>query len=64
MGGNIDEAKTIIQEENLDPLTHFKFFYKYKQWGPEMLEEEVKKGYWVVAPQKAREALRPYSMGL
>lgn len=61
MGGNLDEATALIQEERLDPFS-FKFFHKYQQWKGGELEQQIEDGQWTVRPQDPVEAVRPYSL--
>jgi len=61
MGGNLDEATSLIQQERLDPFS-FKFFYKYMKWEGDELQRELDQGKWTVGPQDPTEAIRPYSL--
>lgn len=59
MGGNLDEATALIEQDKLDPFL-FKFFYKYMSWEGDALEREISEGQWTVGPQDPAEAIRPY----
>ena len=62
IGGSIDVATEWIQEGNVS-LSDFKFFYKYKQWGPgELIKEIAQQDFWIdVGPVQAKEAVKMYS---
>lgn len=63
MGGNLEEAIERVEAENIDPLQHFKFFWKYRAWQSGELDEEIKNGKWAnVFPQDPQKALLAYSM--
>lgn len=62
MGGSIEDATKMIQNGEASPLD-FKFFYKYVQWGPgELVEEIACKDLWTnVGPMRPSEAVQTYS---
>lgn len=64
MGGNIESATKMYAEEAADPDQHkFKFFFKYKSWMGEGLQEEIKKGLWEdVGPKEPMIVLEPFSI--
>ena len=57
MGGNIEEAARRLQEDGIDPGGRFKFFRRYRHWGPGELESEVDRGEWIAGPQDPGRAL-------
>lgn len=61
MGGNLEEATLLIEQEELDPLS-FKFFYKYMKWEGDELQREIDEHKWKVSKQDPSKALRPYSL--
>ncbi len=58
MGGNVDIAsERLIQQKNVDPKAHFKFFWKAKVWAPGKLEDELEQGLWkATGPLSANQA--------
>eukprot|EP00977_Amphora_coffeiformis_P020576 scaffold8374_cov175-Amphora_coffeaeformis.AAC.15 len=62
LGGSIDVATKWIKQGKASPAD-FKFFYKYKQWGPgELVTEIAQKDLWTeVGPIQADEAIKMYS---
>lgn len=61
LGGNIETATEWIQQGKTLP-SDFKFFYKFKQWGPgELVQEICQKHLWTeVGPVQARKAVQIY----
>uniref|UniRef100_A0A7S4JIZ4 Uncharacterized protein n=1 Tax=Odontella aurita TaxID=265563 RepID=A0A7S4JIZ4_9STRA len=63
MGGNLEVAVEKVKAENIDPLQHFKFFWKYRAWKSGELDEEIKRGKWAnVRAQDPKRALEAYSI--
>lgn len=62
LGGNIDVATEWIRQGEVSS-SDFKFFFKYKQWGPgELVTEITQKDLWTeVGPIQAEEAVQMYS---
>ena len=48
-----------MEDLNIDPLGHFKFFRKYRRWQAGELMAELENGEWEVAQQDPVKALNP-----
>lgn len=62
MGGDIQEATKKLQQEQMNPRNHFKFFRKYVIWESGKLQQELEQGKWKVTaqdPVKALETVMP-----
>ena len=62
LGGDIERATELVRNGQASP-TDFKFFYKYKQWAPgELVEEIACKDLWTdVGPMQPDQAVQIYS---
>lgn len=63
LGGNIDVATEWILKDKKISAESFKFFYKYKQWGPgELVSEIAQTDQWKeVGPIRPEEAIQMHS---
>jgi hypothetical protein len=62
MGGDIQEATKKLEQEQINPKNHFKFFRKYVIWESGKLQQELEQGEWKAMaqdPVKALETVMP-----
>ncbi len=57
-GGNFESVKAMIKNKQIAP-EEIKFFVGYSGWGPNQLDEELKRKSWIVTKAKVDKIMEP-----